>query len=130
VSGSQQIPPSFSLSDVNGLFCHDLPTRPLRDAGTVLVSGASGYIGGRLVPELLARNYQVRTMVRADPSACAVRWPGVESVEADALNPESLRKAQACHHRPLRCPRAAWEDLLVPVLAFSPLHFSGLDSTN
>jgi nucleoside-diphosphate-sugar epimerase len=83
---------------VSGLFCHDLPTRPLRGAGTVFVTGASGYIGGRLVPELLARGYPVRTMVRADPSACAVRWPGVEPVEADALNPESLRKALSGVH--------------------------------
>jgi uncharacterized protein YbjT (DUF2867 family) len=93
VSSPQQFPPTSSVSDVNGLFCHDLPTRPLRGAGKVLVSGASGYIGGRLVPELLARNYHVRVMVRADANACGAKWPGVEALEADALNPESLRKA-------------------------------------
>ena len=32
-----------------------------------LVTGASGYIGGRLVPELLAAGYQVRCMAR-DPA--------------------------------------------------------------
>jgi uncharacterized protein YbjT (DUF2867 family) len=98
VNCPQQISPSSSKIDVNGLFCQDLPTGPQQGAGKILVSGASGYIGGRLVPELFARNYQVRTMVRADPSACAVRWPGVESVEADALNPESLRKALSGVH--------------------------------
>jgi uncharacterized protein YbjT (DUF2867 family) len=98
VSAPQQIPPSFSVPDVNGLFCHDLPTRPLRDAGTVLVTGASGYIGGRLVPELTARGYRVRVMVRADATTCRVRWPDVEPVEADALNPESLEKALAGVH--------------------------------
>lgn len=98
MNSSTQLSPPSSGADINGLFCHDLPTQPLRDAGTVLVTGASGYIGGRLVPELLARHYPVRTMVRADPSACTVRWPDVEPVEADALNPVSLRKALAGVH--------------------------------
>lgn len=34
---------------------------------TVLVTGATGYIGGRLVGRLLNAGYQVRTLVR-DPS--------------------------------------------------------------
>jgi uncharacterized protein YbjT (DUF2867 family) len=93
------IPQSTSTAspaaEINTLFCHDLPTRPLPRPGKVLVSGASGYIGGRLVPELAARNYEVRAMVRADASVCGARWPGVEPVEADALNPDSLRKAFA-----------------------------------
>lgn len=41
---------SVELSDI---FCEDLPSRPLAGVGTILVSGASGYIGVRLVPELL-----------------------------------------------------------------------------
>ena len=47
------------------LFCHDLPSKPQSGIGKVLVTSASGYIGGRLVPELLARGYRVRVMVRA-----------------------------------------------------------------
>ena len=47
------------------LFCHDLPSKNQPEIGKILVTGASGYIGGRLVPELLARGYQVRAMVRA-----------------------------------------------------------------
>ncbi len=34
--------------------------------GLVLVTGASGYIGGRLVPRLLENGYRVRCLVR-DP---------------------------------------------------------------
>lgn len=45
-------------------FCHDLPTSSLPELGRILVTGTTGYIGGRLVPELLARGYQVRAMVR------------------------------------------------------------------
>jgi uncharacterized protein YbjT (DUF2867 family) len=37
-----------------------------------LVTGASGYIGGRLVPELLSAGYAVRCMAR-DPGKLADR---------------------------------------------------------
>ena len=95
MDSAQQTSPSTFVPDLYALFCHDLPTRPLSGAGKVLVSGASGYIGGRLVPELVARGYQVRAMVRADAAVCGARWPEVEPVEADALNSESLQKAFA-----------------------------------
>ncbi len=71
-------------SDEN--LCSDLPTQPCADLGTVLVAGATGYIGGRLVPELLARGYRVRVMVRAESPELAERWPDAEVVEADALD--------------------------------------------
>jgi uncharacterized protein YbjT (DUF2867 family) len=66
---------------------------PRPDLGTILVTGATGYIGGRLVPELLARGYRVRVMVRAGCEECRQRWPGAQVVVADALNPDSLREA-------------------------------------
>jgi len=66
--------------------CDNLPTRPDRSIGTVLVAGAAGYIGGRLVPELMARGYRVRVMVRAASPEHAERWPGAEVIEADALD--------------------------------------------
>jgi uncharacterized protein YbjT (DUF2867 family) len=83
---------SHSLRGEN-LFCFDLPTRPLSLKGAVLVTGASGYIGGRLVPELLARGYRVRVMVRSEPDHYKSIWPQAEVVIADALNHESLRSA-------------------------------------
>lgn len=61
----------------------------------VLVTGASGYIGGRLVPRLLAEGHHVRCMAR-DPARIAGRpWPGAEIVAGDAADPASLDRALA-----------------------------------
>jgi uncharacterized protein YbjT (DUF2867 family) len=80
------------------LFCHNLPSRPQPEMGGILVTGATGYIGGRLVPELLARGYRVRVMVRAGSEELRGRWPDAEVVVADALDAGSLRKALAGIH--------------------------------
>ncbi len=75
------------------LFCRDLPSRPQPEMGKILVTGATGYVGGRLAPELLARGYHVRVMVRAASDELEQRWPGAEIVVADALDPDSLGTA-------------------------------------
>ena len=79
--------------DNSDLFCHDLTSTPQPEIGKILVTGATGYIGGRLVPELLYRGYQVRVMVRADSPEYNELWPDVEIVVADALEINSLKKA-------------------------------------
>ena len=62
----------------------------------VLVTGATGYIGGRLVPRLLAAGHRVRCLVRT-PSRLAGRpfsdHPELEVVAGDALDPSSLERA-------------------------------------
>ncbi len=65
----------------------------------ILVTGATGYVGGRLVPLLLSRGYAVRCMAR-EPQRLAGRWekdllnPGqLEIVYGDVLDPESLTQA-------------------------------------
>ncbi len=73
--------------------CEGLPTQRRLDSETVLVTGAAGYIGGRLVTELIARGYRVRVMVRADQAEFAGRWPGSEVTVADALKPDELMRA-------------------------------------
>jgi uncharacterized protein YbjT (DUF2867 family) len=80
-------------SHSSDLFCHDLPTTPRSEIGTILVTGATGYIGGRLVPELLARGYKVRILIRESFAEHCDRWPGAEVVVADALKPLSLEPA-------------------------------------
>jgi uncharacterized protein YbjT (DUF2867 family) len=75
------------------LFCADLNTTPQPGIGKILISGASGYIGGRLVPELLARGYHVRVMVRSHSPQYKERWPEAEIYAADVLDKASLKKA-------------------------------------
>ncbi len=75
------------------LFCTDLPTRPVPGVGKILITGASGYIGGRLVNELLARGYQVRVIIRENATHYQELWPQAEVVVADALKYETLQHA-------------------------------------
>ena len=62
----------------------------------VLVTGANGYVGGRLVPQLLDRRHVVRCMVR-DPSRLQGRtWAAqVTIVRGDVLDSASLGPALA-----------------------------------
>jgi len=80
--------------DETDLFCKDLPTTPQQGIEKILVTGATGYIGGRLVPELLNRGYKVRVMLRGgDTADQESTWQGAEAVIADALDLESVRRA-------------------------------------
>jgi uncharacterized protein YbjT (DUF2867 family) len=60
----------------------------------ILVTGATGYIGGRLIPELLKKGHHVRVLVR-DPNRILGRtWTGsVEVIKGDLLRAESIRHA-------------------------------------
>lgn len=62
----------------------------------VLVTGATGYIGGRLAPRLLAAGHDVRVLVRSPEKLRDIPWARqVEVVRGNLDDPESLRAATA-----------------------------------
>jgi uncharacterized protein YbjT (DUF2867 family) len=65
----------------------------------VFVTGASGYIGGRLVPRLLESGYQVRCLARSPRKLEARSWaqhPNVEIVEGDVGDPTLSKTMRGC----------------------------------
>ncbi len=68
----------------------------MSDSMSILVTGATGYIGGLLVPELLRRGYRVRILARTPGRLRDRAWlPQVEVMQGDALDPASLTPALA-----------------------------------
>jgi len=71
----------------------------------ILVLGASGYIGGRLVPRLLEAGCPVRALARNPAKVAGRPWgrhPLLQIERGDLLDPESLRHAadgcRACYY--------------------------------
>ena len=67
------------------------PEPDVRSQPRILLTGATGYVGGRLLPALLARGEQVRCFARR-PEALQPR-PGLEVVAGDALDGTAVRRA-------------------------------------
>jgi uncharacterized protein YbjT (DUF2867 family) len=70
------------------------------DSKPILVTGATGYVGGRLIPALLEAGYRVRAMGRSlDKLGCRpwARQQKIELVQGDVLDRGSLDEAcQGC----------------------------------
>ena len=60
----------------------------------VLVTGATGYIGGRLVPDLVAAGHTVRCVAR-EPARLEGRFEDVEIVRGDVFDEQAIRAALA-----------------------------------
>jgi uncharacterized protein YbjT (DUF2867 family) len=64
------------------------------EAKSILVTGATGYVGGRLVPRLLAAGHRVRCLVRDSARLQGRPWLNhVELAQGDLLQPDSLAEA-------------------------------------
>ncbi|WP_156761139.1 SDR family oxidoreductase [Microbacterium karelineae] len=62
----------------------------------VLVTGATGYIGGRLVPQLLEAGHEVTCLVRSPWKLTDVPWEDrVRVVEGDLSDADAVRRAMA-----------------------------------
>jgi uncharacterized protein YbjT (DUF2867 family) len=61
-------------------------------SATILLTGATGYVGGRLLRRLEAGGYRVRCLVR-DPARLGVTQPTTEVVQGDCLDEASLQRA-------------------------------------
>ena len=68
---------------------------PITQPNSILVTGATGYVGGRLVPRLLAAGYRVRLLARGGDRRFQGRpWlEQVEIVDGDVLQPQTLAAA-------------------------------------
>lgn len=71
-----------------------MTTSPSDDPLKILVTGASGYIGGRLVPQLIEAGHQVRVLVRDPGRLRDAPWASVvEIIGGNLLDPKSLGAA-------------------------------------
>ena len=62
----------------------------------ILITGGTGYVGGRLIPLLLDRGYRVRAMVRSPQKLLARPWaghPALDVFPGDALDRASFIEA-------------------------------------
>ncbi|MFQ5717148.1 MAG: SDR family oxidoreductase [Nitrospinales bacterium] len=75
---------------INYHYCDNLNTDPLPPETKILVTGANGYVARRLIPELVARGYFVRCMVRNRLIPFLFEHPRIEVVYGDCQNKNDL----------------------------------------
>ena len=60
---------------------------------TVLITGATGFVGGRLAKEILASGLAVRLLVRSPEKAASLEYLGAKIIQGDLYDIESLQRA-------------------------------------
>jgi uncharacterized protein YbjT (DUF2867 family) len=86
--------PKFAAVDTSARVLRSCHAGPVADQRLCLVTGATGYVGGRLVPELLAAGHRVRVVARTPGKLTGRPWAsGVEVVQGDAQDAEVMRAA-------------------------------------
>ncbi len=61
----------------------------------ILVTGATGYIGGRLVGTLIFMGHDVSVLVREPRKLARRNWPRVSVFKGDVMQPETLKPAMS-----------------------------------
>lgn len=69
------------------------PSDPNQKRPVVLLTGASGYVGGKLLPILEAKGVTLRCLARKPEKLRAVMAPSTEIIRGDVLNQDSLNVA-------------------------------------
>src|SRR3989304_296252 len=59
----------------------------------ILLTGATGFVGGNLLKEMLNQGFKVRCLVRNPSKAEAIKQAGVELVQGDVTDRDSIEKA-------------------------------------
>ena len=72
----------------------------------VLVTGATGFIGGNLARELWGRGHDVRALVRPDSNILTIEDTGIERVSGDILDRASVDRAVAGCEAVFHCAAA------------------------
>lgn len=59
----------------------------------IFIAGATGFVGGHLVNDLISKGYKIKCLVRSAKSADALASRGVEIINGDITSAESLKGA-------------------------------------
>ena len=97
----------FSIYSIGEFICFmvprsakEQPAQNMKNEKPILVAGATGYVGGRLVPRLIERGYSIRAIGRSMAKLQSRPWSRHESVcimQGDILDPDFLKTAaQGC----------------------------------